>query len=147
MIQETIAHQDGTANNTQSSQSSQKKIIFGNILKIKMNNFRRKSDKPKYQLEECNNKCSNFSLCSNTSSNLEEDQNPQLKVTSSSTKTLTASSTSVSSSSETPLPIIIEPQPIVSTSVTSFSDKGSIKPESTTNSWSKSSSLFSHFPW
>lgn len=144
MIQETITHQDGTANNTQSSQPSQKKLIFGNILKFKMNSIRRKNDKLKYQLEECNNKCSNSSLCSDT---LEEDQNSQLEVASSSTKTLTSSSTSVSSSSEIPLPVINESQPVVLTSVISFSDKGSIKPESTANSSTKSASLFSHFPW
>jgi len=136
MIQETITHQDDTTNNTQFSQPPQKKIIFRNVLKIKMNNIRRKNDKPKYQLGECNNKCSNTSLC---------DPNPQLKVASSSTETLTASSTSVSSSSETPLPVIIETQPITSTSVTSLPDKGSIKPESTANSRSKPASLFSHF--
>uniref|UniRef100_U9TXZ6 Uncharacterized protein n=1 Tax=Rhizophagus irregularis (strain DAOM 181602 / DAOM 197198 / MUCL 43194) TaxID=747089 RepID=U9TXZ6_RHIID len=144
MIQETITHQDGTANNTQSSQLSQKKLIFGNVLKFKMNSIRRKNDKLKYQLEECNNKCSNSSLCSDT---LEEDQNSQLEVASSSTKTLTSSSTSVSSSSEIPLPVINESQPVVSTSVISFSDRGSIKPESTANSSTKSASLFSHFPW
>jgi hypothetical protein len=144
MIQETVTHQDGTANNSQSSQP-QKKLIFGNVLKFKMNNIRKKNDKLKYQLEESNNKCSNSSLYSDTF-NL-EDQNPQLKAASSSTKTLTSSSTSVSSSSETPLPIIIESQPIVSTSVTSFSDKGSIMPESTGNSSIKSASLFSHFSW
>ncbi|CAG8597978.1 17999_t:CDS:2 [Rhizophagus irregularis] len=121
MIQETITHQDGTANNTQSSQLSQKKLIFGNVLKFKMNSIRRKNDKLKYQLEECNNKCSNSSLCSDT---LEEDQNSQLEVA-----------------------IINESQPVVSTSVISFSDRGSIKPESTANSSTKSASLFSHFPW
>ncbi|RIA89851.1 hypothetical protein C1645_824177 [Glomus cerebriforme] len=103
MIQETITHQNGTTNNTQSLQSSQKKRkFFGTILKIKI---RKKNNNLKYQLE-CNN--------NNKSSN-------------SSTKTLSDSSTSPSNS------------------VTSFSDKGSIKQEST-KSLSKSTSLF-HFFW
>ncbi|GBB91988.1 hypothetical protein RclHR1_19490005 [Rhizophagus clarus] len=141
MIQETITHQDGIANNT--SQPSKKKLFFRNIFKFKMNNIRMKNDKLKYQLEENNNKFSNSSLCSDTF----EDQNPQLKVANSSTKTLSSSTSVSSSSSDTPLPVIIESQPIVSTSVTSFSDKGSIKPESTASSSTKSASLFSHLPW
>jgi len=125
MLQETTAYQDGTTNNPK---FSQKKIIFGKIfgrLMIKMNNVRKKNDKSKCQLEECNNKCLN------NPSVLEEDQ--QQSLASSSTK---KSTTSASSSPVTLLPVITTSHP---TSVTSFSDNLT---ELTIDSSSKSTILF-----